>query len=64
MTEAEIPYEYLSSQEMSNVVELLSLYIDINSAVIVKKNCSKRFRKITELMKEIQSILKTILIEP
>ena len=49
---------------MSNVIELLSLYIEINSAVIVKKNCSKKFRKITELMKDIQSILKTILIEP
>ena len=49
---------------MSNVIELLSLYIEINSAVIVKKNCSKKFRKITELMKDIKSILGTILIEP
>lgn len=45
---------------MRNVIELLNLYIEINSAVIERKNCSKKFRKITELMKTIKSILKTI----
>jgi hypothetical protein len=53
--------EVLSVQEMQNVVELLSLYSEINAKVIDhKRNTSREFVSMTKLINDIISVMKDI----
>ena len=46
--------------EMKNTIDLLILYIQVNTEVIKHKHTLKMFRNFTEVMKRIEIVLKKI----
>lgn len=52
--------EYLTYTEMKNTIDLLTLYISVNTQVLSAKATLPMFRTFTDIMKRLEVILRRI----